>query len=68
MDGMSEKQRALECIAAMPDSATLAEVIDRLFLLHKIKKGIAQADAGQCVSHTSVVEELELLWSKEQCC
>jgi predicted transcriptional regulator len=55
MSADNEKPRALEAIQALPDSATLEEVIERLCFLAKIEEGLRQSEAGQVVSHNEVV-------------
>jgi len=41
-----------------PDDASVDETADRLFLLQKIERGIAQADIGQTVSHEEALRRL----------
>ena len=48
---MSMKDAMLKAIQELPDDATVADAMERLYLLEKIERGIAQADAGQTVSH-----------------
>jgi predicted transcriptional regulator len=48
---MSLKEQALRTIEKLPDDASLDELIDRLYLTFKIEHGIAQADAGEGISH-----------------
>ena len=45
------KDAMLKAIQDLPPDATVADAMERLYLLHKIERGIAQADAGQTVSH-----------------
>jgi hypothetical protein len=45
------KQQMLRVIETLPDDAGIEEAIERLYVLHKLEVGIAQADAGQTVSH-----------------
>lgn len=42
-----EINRALE---SLPDDAGVDEAMERLYLLYKIKRGLAQADAGEKIS------------------
>lgn len=44
------KEHMLKAIQELPDDATVEDAIDRLYLLYKVERGIAQADAGQKVS------------------
>jgi predicted transcriptional regulator len=50
----TDKQRALEAIQALPDTATMDEAIERLCFIAKIEEGLRQSRAGQVVSHDEV--------------
>jgi predicted transcriptional regulator len=54
MPTATEKERALEAIRTLPESATIDEAIERLCLIAKIEEGFRQSDAGQVVSHEEV--------------
>jgi predicted transcriptional regulator len=41
------KATVLRAIEALPDEVTLDEVIERLVFLHKVQRGLAEAEAGQ---------------------
>ena len=47
---MYTKQMMLEAIEALPDDANVEDASERLYLLYKVDKGIAQADAGRLIS------------------
>ncbi len=47
---MSTKEQMLKLIQELPDNATVEDAMERLYLLHKVERGISQADAGQKVS------------------
>ena len=51
---ISEKQRAIEALRALPDHATIDEAIERLCFIAKIEEGLRQSDARQLVSHDEV--------------
>jgi predicted transcriptional regulator len=44
------KQQMLKAIQELPDDASVEDGIERLYLIHKIEKGIAQTEDGQLVS------------------
>lgn len=48
------KQRALEAVQSLPDSATFEDVMERLLFLAKIERGLAQADAGELIPHDQI--------------
>lgn len=56
---MNSKDKAIAVINSLDDDVTLDDVIDRLYLVHKIELGIAQADAGDVVGHEQFMAELE---------
>ena len=52
------KQRVLEAIQQLPSDATFEDVIERLYFLAKVERGIAQVDAGQTIAHDAARERL----------
>jgi hypothetical protein len=44
------KEQMLKVIQELPADATVEDAMERLYLLEKIERGIAQADAGQKIS------------------
>ena len=55
----SDKQRALDAIRAMPDGATIDDVIERLCFIAKIEEGLRQSRAGQVVPHEEVKKRFQ---------
>ncbi len=47
---MTIKEQMLQAIRELPDEATGEDAMERLYLLYKVERGIAQAEAGQKVS------------------
>ena len=47
---MSAKQQILQAMQDLPEEATVEDAIETLYLLYKLERGIAQADAGEKVS------------------
>ena len=52
------KQNVLEVIEKLPADATLEDAIERLVLLAKTERGLAELDAGQGVDHTEAKRRL----------
>ena len=44
------KQEIMKAMESLPDEAGIEDAIDRLYLLHKIQRGLDQADKNQKVS------------------
>ena len=49
MPSGNAKQKVLEAIEKLPPDATVEDAIERLVLLAKTERGLAQLDAGQGV-------------------
>ena len=47
---MPTKKQMIKAIQDLPADATVEDAIERLYLLYKVERGIAQADTGQKVS------------------
>ena len=52
------KQKALAAIAALPADATIEDAIERLVLLAKIERGLAQVRNGKAIDHAEVKRRL----------
>jgi predicted transcriptional regulator len=56
----STKQLVRDVAEKLPADATVEDAMERLYLLAKIERGIAQADAGETLSHEEVRARLGL--------
>jgi len=45
------KDRVIDAVRELPEDATVEDVMERLYFLAKVEKGLRQADAGETVSH-----------------
>ena len=48
---MTDKQRALEAVEALPEDATVEDAIERLCFIATVDKGIKELDRGLGVPH-----------------
>jgi len=55
---MTTKEKVVQAVQSLPDSASIEDAMERLLLLAKIEKGIEQADAGQAIPHAQVKERM----------
>jgi predicted transcriptional regulator len=53
------KQQALEAIARLPDDTDMDEIMYRLYVLDKIRKGREAAEQGRTISHEDLKREIE---------
>ena len=58
MSGDSAKQKALDAIEKLPVDATVEDAIERLVILAKIERGLAELDAGQGIDHSEAKRRL----------
>jgi predicted transcriptional regulator len=56
----SLKQRVLEVMEQLPPNATVEDLMERLYFLAKIERGLADAEAGRVVSHEDVSKRFSL--------
>jgi predicted transcriptional regulator len=52
------KQKILQVVQGLPDTATFEDAIERLCFLAKVEEGIRQSDAGETVPHVEAVRQL----------
>lgn len=48
---MTVKEQALKAVAALPETATFEDVLERLLFISKVERGLADADAGKLIPH-----------------
>ena len=52
------KQKILQVVERLPDTATLEDAIERLCFLAKVEEGLRQSDAGETVLHAEAVRQI----------
>ena len=57
VETITDKQRAIDALRALPDHATLEDAIERLCFIAKIEQGLRQSDAGELVSQDEVKKQ-----------
>lgn len=58
---MSDKQRVIDAVVRMSETASLSEISEQVAILAAIRRGEAAADAGRVVPHEEVRRRTELL-------
>ena len=53
------KQDAIDLIAQLPDDADVDEIMYRLYVLDKVRKGRDAVEQGRTVSHEELRREIE---------
>jgi len=52
------KQKILQVVEGLPDTATLEDAIERLCFLAKVEEGLRQSDVGETVPHAEAKRQL----------
>jgi predicted transcriptional regulator len=52
------KQKILQVVKELPESATFEDAIERLCFLAKVEEGLRQSDTGETVPHAEAVRQL----------
>ncbi|MBI4498275.1 MAG: hypothetical protein HY689_10285 [Chloroflexi bacterium] len=47
---MITKDQIIKAMETLPEGATIEDALDRLYLLYKIERGLADVEAGRTVS------------------
>ena len=64
---VSPKERVRRAVDAMPENASLEDVIARLVVLHKVERGLAEVEQGEGLMTQAEVEaEFERRRSERQ--
>ena len=59
MDSHTAKQEAINAIERLPDDVALDEIVYRLYVLHKVRQGLQDVEAGRCLSSEVLAREIE---------
>ena len=61
---MTTKERVREILDHLPDDCSLEDVQYHLYVVQKIERGLADAEAGRTVSHDEVEQSLRRKWTQ----
>lgn len=59
---MKTKDAVRDLLDRLPDDCSLEDVLYHLYVLQKIDRGLADAEAGRTISHEEVAEEMRRKW------
>ena len=55
---MTVKDQIIKAMEQLPEGATIEDAFERLYLLYKVERGIAQANTGQQISQQEARERM----------
>ena len=53
------KEKIIKTVNELPEDTSIEEVMERLYLLYKIEKGVEQADKGNVIDHANAKKRFE---------
>ena len=53
------KQKALKAISSLPDTATIEDMMNRLYVIEKENKGLDDVNNGRVISHENLIKEIQ---------
>jgi len=53
------KQEALKAISSLPETATIEDMMYRLYVIEKVNKGLDDKKNGRITSHENLIKEIE---------
>ncbi|HCD52949.1 MAG TPA: hypothetical protein DEQ34_10905 [Balneolaceae bacterium] len=58
MADLNIKQTVLDSLEQLPQDASMEDIMEKILLIHKIEKGIEQADRGELIDHEEVLNKI----------
>ena len=55
------KQEALKAISSLPETATIEDMMYRLYVIEKVNKGLDDVNNGRVTSHDNLIKEMQKL-------
>ena len=62
------KHKVLKAIEEMPQDVTFSDVMERLYLLYKIDRGLNQVEAGDTMSHEQAKKQIKTWYTQSENC
>jgi predicted transcriptional regulator len=53
------KQKVMDSIEKLPQDASLDDIIERIYFIHKIEVGLKQSQQGDVIHHEEVLKRIE---------
>jgi hypothetical protein len=59
MHAHTDKQDAIEVIEQLPDNVPMDEIVYRLYVVNKVRRGMQDVEAGRGISSEDLAREIE---------
>lgn len=57
-DPMTLKQKVIDSIEQLPQDASLDDIIERIFFIHKVEVGLKQSEQGDVITHEELFKKI----------
>jgi predicted transcriptional regulator len=68
MANTTVKHKVLKAIEEMPQDVTFSDVMERLYFLYKIDRGLNQVEAGDTMSHKQAKKQIKTWYTQSENC
>jgi len=58
MQTESTKEKVLRVVQELPQDGSIEDAMEKLYFLHKVEKGLRQANLGQKISHDEAKQRM----------
>jgi predicted transcriptional regulator len=59
MTTLTVKEQVIQAVETLPENTTFEQVMERIYFLAKVERGLAQAEAGELIEHDEILREFE---------
>ncbi len=59
MSEISLKQKVIDSLEKLPENASLDDIMERIYFIHKIEVGLNQSEQDDVISHEEVLKKIE---------
>jgi len=57
------KERVQELLGRVPEDCSMDDVLDHLYVMQQIDRGLADVEAGRTIPHEEVAKDLRRKWA-----
>ncbi|MGM0505846.1 MAG: hypothetical protein ACQER4_01515 [Bacteroidota bacterium] len=58
-DPMTLKQKVIDSIERLPQDASLEDIIERIYFIHKVELGLKQSEQGDVITHEELLKRID---------
>lgn len=63
MSAPTLKQKVIDSIKKLPQDASLDDIMERIYFIHKVEVGLKQSEQENVISHGDVMKQIDQWWN-----